>query len=140
MSIVLFGDGQAMVQVVEAESSVWIANSGGEGGRHLTVQPVPVSSTRVSTTVPNDLAQELGRIWREELLEVAPRDDNQLPVLDGSTYTFLQDATVGPRLCGQAYLGQPRRLIHLAKLLRDYAKGTDHVRGDILDELRRHAI
>ena len=86
VSIVVLGDGQAMVQVVEAESSVWIANSGGEGGRHLTVQPVPVSSTRASTTVPSDLAQELGRIWREELLEVAPRDDNQLPVLDGSTY------------------------------------------------------
>jgi len=140
VSVYLSGDGEASVELVEADASIWATNSFGEGGRYLKRQPVAVSAHRFRAGIPTSLAKELGTLWRTNLLQVKPVENKRLWV-DAPTYTFLRNAVGDTGLCGEIS-GDATKLglVRIAELLREYAKASEDDRSRIMDRIRKEAI
>lgn len=140
VSVYLSRDGEALVELVEADASIWAANSGGEGGRHLKRQPVAVNAHRFSGRISASFAQDIGTFWRTNLLQVKPVENKTLWV-DAPTYTFLRNAVGDTGLCGEI-TGDATKLglVRVAELLREYAKASEDDRLQIVDRIREEAI
>jgi len=140
VSVYLNEEGDSTVEVVEAETSIWIANSGGEGGRVLKRHPVPVAANRSLADLSEDLAQEIGAVWNAALLNVRPQQHQPL-LLDAPTYTFVRDTIDDAGLCGESKAGiAADPLLEIAELLRRYVKAGEEDKADILRSIHELAI